>query len=167
MDPVVSVQTKNFSQTQRSLQKFLEPNRKPKVIYIDNSLKFGKSCKEFILESLDVDTTQIGNKCIAQSERRYICSIGCNQVWMKIGWQIPWNALSICETFKISCLMGGLHKKDVVGNHLKDRLFHLVHWLSISNLCKRPVKNLAIWKESLTWIVPWRTLCTRGRNLEG
>ena len=24
----------------------MEPNRKPKVIYIDNSLKFGKSCKE-------------------------------------------------------------------------------------------------------------------------
>ena len=22
--------------------------------------------------------------------------------------------------------------KDVLGNHLKDRLFHLVHWLSIS-----------------------------------
>ena len=22
--------------------------------------------------------------------------------------------------------------KDVLGNHLKDRLFHLVHWLSIT-----------------------------------
>ena len=25
---------------------------------------------------------------------------------MKIGGQIPWNALPICETFKISCRMG-------------------------------------------------------------
>ena len=38
--------TKTSQETQRSLQKFLEPNRKPKVIYTDNSLEFGKSCEE-------------------------------------------------------------------------------------------------------------------------
>ena len=32
--------------THRSLQKFLEPNRKPKVIYTDNSLEFGMACEE-------------------------------------------------------------------------------------------------------------------------
>ena len=31
---------------QRSLQKFLEPGRKPKVIYTDNSLEFGKACED-------------------------------------------------------------------------------------------------------------------------
>ena len=47
MDPVVSVQKKKTSQeTQRSLQKFLEPERKPKVIYTDNSLEFGKACED-------------------------------------------------------------------------------------------------------------------------
>ena len=47
MDPVVSVQKTITSQeTQRSLQKFLEPNGKPKVIYTDNSLKFGKACED-------------------------------------------------------------------------------------------------------------------------
>ena len=51
---------------------------------------------------------------------------------MKNGGQIPWNAIPICETFKISCLMGRLPVKDVLGNHLKDRLFQLVHWLSIT-----------------------------------
>ena len=44
MDPVVSVQNKNSQETQRSLQKFLEPDGKPKVIYTDNSLEFGKAC---------------------------------------------------------------------------------------------------------------------------
>ena len=34
---------------------------------------------------------------------------------MKIGGQILSNALLICETFKISCLMGRLHTKDVFG----------------------------------------------------
>ena len=38
--------TKTSQETQRSLQKFLEPDRKPKVIYTDNSLEFGKACQD-------------------------------------------------------------------------------------------------------------------------
>ena len=38
--------TKTSQETQRSLQKFLEPNWKPKVIYTDNSLEFGKACED-------------------------------------------------------------------------------------------------------------------------
>ena len=38
---------KTSQETQRSLQKFLELNRKPKVINTDNSLKFGKVCDDF------------------------------------------------------------------------------------------------------------------------
>ena len=38
--------TKTSQETQRSLQKFLEPNRKPKVIYTDISLDFGKACED-------------------------------------------------------------------------------------------------------------------------
>ena len=34
---------------------------------------------------------------------------------MKNGGQIPWNAVPMCDTFKISCLMGRLHMKDVFG----------------------------------------------------
>ena len=37
---------KTSQETQRSLQKFLEPDRKPKVIYTDNSLEFGKACED-------------------------------------------------------------------------------------------------------------------------
>ena len=37
---------KTSQETQRSLQKFLEPESKPKVIYTDNSLEFGKSCED-------------------------------------------------------------------------------------------------------------------------
>ena len=46
MDPVVSVQNKNFTGNTKELAKFLEPNRKPKVIYADNSLEFGKACED-------------------------------------------------------------------------------------------------------------------------
>ena len=51
---------------------------------------------------------------------------------MKVGGQILWNVLPICEIFKISCRMGKLHTRDALGNHLKDRSFRLVHWLSIT-----------------------------------
>ena len=61
--------------------------------------------------------------------------------------------------------MGKLHTKGVLENHLKVQSFRLVHWLSIT-LCEGPVKNPSIWKESLTWIVPW-IRSVRGWNLEG
>ena len=54
----------------------------------------------------------------------------CNQVRMKIGGHILWNAILICEIFKISYLMGRPHMRDVLGNHLKDQSFHLVNWLT-------------------------------------
>ena len=37
---------KTFQETQRSLQKFLDSERNPKVIYTDNSLEFGKACED-------------------------------------------------------------------------------------------------------------------------
>ena len=51
---------------------------------------------------------------------------------MKVGGQILWNAIPICETSQTCCLMGRRPMKDVLGNHFLDRLFHLVHWLSIT-----------------------------------
>ena len=38
--------TKTSQETEKCLMMFLEPTRKPKVIYTDNSLEFGKSCEE-------------------------------------------------------------------------------------------------------------------------
>ena len=57
--------------------------------------------------------------------------------------------------------------KDVLGNHLKDRLFRLVHWLIVTYFCEGPVKNPSIWKESLTWIVPWIRSVRGGRIWKG
>ena len=39
---------------------------------------------------------------------------------MKIGGQILWNVTPICETFKISYLMGRRHTNGVLENHLKE-----------------------------------------------
>ena len=39
-------ETKTSQEIQRSLQKFLEPDGKPKVIYTENSLECGKACED-------------------------------------------------------------------------------------------------------------------------
>ena len=52
---------------------------------------------------------------------------------MKVGGQILWNVTPICETSQIYYLMGRRPVKDVLDNRLKDRLFHLAHWLSIKD----------------------------------
>ena len=86
---------------------------------------------------------------------------------MKIGGRIPWNAIPICEAFKISCLMGRLHTRDVLENLSKDQSFRfssLVENYAIS--AKDQSRIHQFWKESLTWIVP-RTRFVRGWNLEG
>ena len=54
--------TKTSQETQRSLQKFLEPNGKPKVIYTDNSLEFSKACEDLSWNHCTSTSTQIGNK---------------------------------------------------------------------------------------------------------
>ena len=56
---------------------------------------------------------------------------------MKLGGQILWHVTPICETSQIYYLMGRRPMKDVLGNHFKDRLFHLVHWLSITLQLRR------------------------------
>ena len=56
---------------------------------------------------------------------------------MKVGGQILWNVTPICETSQIYHLIGSRPMKYVLGKHLKDRLFHLVHWLSITQKLRR------------------------------
>ena len=73
-----------------SLQKFLEPDRKPEVIYTDNSQEFAKAFWRSNLESLYVNTTQFRNKwdcweSSAQNQRRGHLQYCCDQVWTKNG----------------------------------------------------------------------------------
>ena len=87
---------KTSQKAQKSLLKFLEPTRKPKVIYTDNSLEFGKS---------------------SEGHLQYCC----NQVWTKNRGRIPWSGTAFCETFKISCLMGRHLMRGGSANNSKDQ----------------------------------------------
>ena len=52
--------TKTSQETQRTLQKFLEPNTKREVTHTDNSLEFGKACEDLSWNHC-TSTPQIGN----------------------------------------------------------------------------------------------------------
>ena len=83
---------------------------------------------------------------------------GTSAVLLQSGLDENWWADSMeCYTYlrNVQDLLSGgkTTYEGRFGNHLKDRSFRLVHWLSILYLCERPVKNPSIWKESLTWIV--------------
>ena len=44
--PSYPCKTETSQETEKSLREFLEPSQKPKVIYTDNLLEFGKACEE-------------------------------------------------------------------------------------------------------------------------
>ena len=100
--------TKTFHETQKSLMKFLEPTRKPKVIYTDSSLDFGKSCEE--LSWIHCTSTPHRSETNGIPERvvRRIKE-GTSAVVLQSCLDEKWWADSMecyCyEIFKISCLI--------------------------------------------------------------
>ena len=125
--------TKTSQETHENLMKFLEPTRKPEVIKTWLFLRIWQILWRTILESLQVNATQIGKlmgllkeQCAEWRKRHLLCC--CNQVWMKIGGRIPWSVIAICETFKTCCLMGRHHMKGGSECHLADQWYRLEQW---------------------------------------
>ena len=86
---------------------------------------------------------------------------------MKNGGQILWNVTPICETSQIYYLMGRRLMKDVLGNHSKDRLFHLVHWLSITLQLRRTSQESINLERKSYLDCSSDTLCTWGGIWKG
>ena len=75
-----SCKNKTSQETQRSLQKFLEPERKPKVIYTDNSLEFGKACEDLSWNHCTStphrsETNGIAERAVRRVKGRHLCCI--------------------------------------------------------------------------------------------
>ena len=70
---------KTSQETQRSLQKFLEPERKPKVIYTDNSLEFGKARDDLSWNHCTSTTHRsengIAERAVRRAKGRHFCCI--------------------------------------------------------------------------------------------
>ena len=143
MDPGVSVQKQNFTRNPEKLAKVPGTRATPHRS----------------------ETNGIAERAVRRIKE------GTSAVLLQSGLNENWWADSMeCYTYlrNVTDLLSGwkTSMKDVLGNHLKDRLFHLVPWLGITYFCERPVKNPSIWKESLAWIVPWLR-SERGQNLQG
>ena len=134
--------TKTSQETQRSLQKFLEPVRNPKVIYTDNSLEFGKACEDLSWNHCTSTPHRSETNGIAERAVRRVKE-GTSAVLLQSGLKNEsWWADSMeCYTYlrNVTDLLsdGKTPFFYVLGNHLKDRLFHLVHWLSITLFLRR------------------------------
>ena len=84
--------------------KFLEPTRKPKVSYTDNSLELGKSCEELSWNPCTStpyrsETNGIAERAVRRVKEgtsAVLFQSGLNESW----WQILWNVTAICETLK-------------------------------------------------------------------
>ena len=76
----IRVKPKLTQETQRSLQKFLEPERSPKVIYTDNSLEFGKACEDLSWNQCTSTphrsvTDGIAERAVRRAKKRHLCCI--------------------------------------------------------------------------------------------
>ena len=91
--------TKISQETQRSLQKFLEPDRKPKVIYTDNSLKFDNVCEDLSWNHCTSTPHRLETNGIAEREVRRVKE-GTSAVLLQSGLTESWWADSMeCCTY--------------------------------------------------------------------
>ena len=91
--------TKTSQETQRSLQKFLEPDRNPKVIYIDNSMEFGKACEDLSWNHCTSTPHRSGTHGIAERAVRRVKE-GTSAVLLQSGLNESWWADSMeCYTY--------------------------------------------------------------------
>ena len=162
--------TETSQETQRSLQKFLEPDRKPKDIYTDNSLEFGKACED--LSWNHCTSTPHGSETngiaesSAQSKGRHLCCIVViRSEWKLVGRFHGTLFTSAKRHRSVIWWEDALWKTFWATIFWTDYSIWFIGWVSPYN-CEGSVKNPSIWKESLTWIVP-RIRSVRGRNLEG
>ena len=128
---------KTSQETQRSLQKFLEPGKKPKAIYINNSLEFGKACEDLSWNHWarlhHNDRRLIVLKSSAQNKRRHLCcTVAIGSKWKLVGRFYGMLHLSAKRHRSIIWWEERRPMKDVLGKHVKDPSFRLVHWLSIT-----------------------------------
>ena len=91
--------TKTSQETQTSLQKFLEPERKPKVISTDNSLEFGKACEDLSWNHCTSTPHRSETNGIAERAVRRVKE-GTSAVLLQSGLNESWWADSMeCYTY--------------------------------------------------------------------
>ena len=115
--------TKTSQETHKSLQKFLEPTRKPKVIYTDNSLEFGKSCEKLSWNHCTSTPHRSETNGIAERAAHRVKE-GRSAVLLHSGLDEKWWA----DSMECFCLMGRHPMEGGSEYHLMAPLFLFERW---------------------------------------
>ena len=134
--------TKTLHETERSSQKFVEPTRKHKVIYADNSLEYGKACED--LSWNRCPSTPHRPETNRMAERVELLQHCCNQVWMKNGGRISWNVSAICDTIQDPLSDGRTPYERRFGERIKEPIIPFrslieYHPISVTDLSRLKV----------------------------
>ena len=158
--------TKTSQETLRSLQKFLELEWKPKVIYTDNSLEFGKACEDLSWNHCTSTPHRSETNGIAERAVRRIKE-GTSAVLLQSSLMKQWWAGSkacYCYLRNVQDLLSDGEKQLMNGDlgnsvWVDDRIS--------SYFCERPVKTPSIWSESVSWNYTLYRHCMRGETWKG
>ena len=122
----IRAKTKKTSQeTKKSLQKFLEQSHKPKVIYSDNSMEFGRACEDLSWNHRTSTARRSETSGIAERAVRPVKE-GTSAVLLQSGLDEKWWADSMechCHVRKVQGLLAdGKHLTKIDSeNHLEDQ----------------------------------------------
>ena len=117
---------KTSQETQRSLQKFLEPNRKPKVIYTDNSLEVAKSCEDFTWNHRNSTPFLLETNAIAERSVRRVKE-GTSALLLQFGLDEKWWA----DSMECCCFLRNVQDLQADGKTPYERRFGESFELSI------------------------------------
>ena len=105
--------TQTSQVTQKSLQKLLEPTRKPQVIYTNNSLVFGKSCEELSWNHCASTPHRSETNGIAERAVHRVME-GTSAVLLQSGLDNEWWA----DSTEFYCYLRTIKDKLLMGKHL-------------------------------------------------
>ena len=132
-------------------------------------LEFGKACEDLSWNHCTSTPHRSETNGIAERAVRRVKE-GISAVLLQSSLnENCWADSMECYTYlrNVTYLLSdGKHRmRDVLGNHLKDRLFHLVHWLSITYNCEDQSRIHQFGKKVLPGLFLGYAI-VRGVNLE-
>ena len=142
--------TKTSQETQKSLKKFLEPTKKPKVIYTDNSLEFGKDCEYLSWNHCTSTPHRSETNGIAEAAVRRI-EEGTSVVLLQSGLDEKWWANSM----ECYCYLRNIQDLFSDGKTLYEVIPFgaMVEYHPIT--AKRSIEIVSIWSKRLVRYTPW------------
>ena len=142
--------TKTSQETEKSEGKFFESSQKPKVIDIDNSLEFGKSCEDFSWNHRTSTPHRSETNGIAERDVRRVKE-GTSAVLQQSGLDEKWWVVSM-ECF---CYLRNVQDLVADGKTPYERRFgeHLDGPMILFGPMVEyfPILTRDIWQESIAW----------------